>query len=75
MKSTMIDEIHDPEVLFLEAYKNEERKDFKSAFKCLLRAAQLGDTGSQINLGNFYSWGKGCKEESEECSLLVSKSV
>jgi hypothetical protein len=43
------DEVHDPEALFLQTEKHEERGDSESAFKLLLRATQLGHTGSQTN--------------------------
>jgi TPR repeat protein len=65
------DDVHHPEALFLQAEKHEERGDFKSAFKLLLRAAQLGHTGSQINVGIFLLMGKRCKEEQSKCRILV----
>lgn len=52
-----------PETLFYQAYKYEDQGKFKKAFDCLLSAARLEHTGSQINLGNFYSWGKGVKKD------------
>jgi TPR repeat protein len=68
MKSIIIDQINDPEILFIEAYKYEERRSFKKAFRCLLRAAHMGHTGSQINLGNFYSWGKGVEKSPNDAA-------
>ncbi|MGA7634978.1 MAG: hypothetical protein WCB11_29785 [Terriglobales bacterium] len=41
------------ERLFLQAVQFEERNEFGKAFKCLLAGARLGDSGSQLNLGNF----------------------
>jgi TPR repeat protein len=62
------------ERLFLEAYRYEEARDFKSAFKCLLASAQLGDSGSQINLGNFYAEGKGVRRNLDEAARWYRKA-
>jgi TPR repeat protein len=58
----------EPEAMFVEAYRYEEKRDFKNAFKCLSTAARLGHTGSQINLGNFYSWGKGVRKNAKDAA-------
>jgi TPR repeat protein len=47
------------EKLFIEAEGYDERSDFKCAFQCFLKAARLGHTGCQVNLGNYYAAGKG----------------
>ncbi len=49
----------DSENIFIEAGRYEEVGDFKSAYICLLAAAELGNTGAQINLGNYYWDGRG----------------
>jgi TPR repeat protein len=64
----------DPESLFLQAERYEEKGDFKNAFKCLLAAAQLGDAGSQLNLGNFYAWGRGVRKNLEKASHWCKKA-
>jgi TPR repeat protein len=51
------------EKLFNEAYRHEEDGDLKRAFQCLLAGARLGDSGCQINLGNFYAGGTGTKKD------------
>jgi TPR repeat protein len=33
----------------------------RSAFRLMLAAAKLGDTGAQINVGNYYDGGKGVR--------------
>jgi uncharacterized protein len=58
----------DPESLFLEAEHHEEKGEFKKAFHCLLAAAELGDSGSQLNLGNFYARGKGTRRNYEQAA-------
>jgi TPR repeat protein len=68
MRPAMSDEMPNPETLFSQAYRHEEKRDFKSAFKCLSIAARLGHTGSQINLGNFYSWGKGVRKNAKDAA-------
>jgi TPR repeat protein len=51
------------EALFLEADCDEGKGDFRAAFKHLLAAAQLGHVMSQVNLGNFYAWGRGVRKD------------
>lgn len=43
--------------LFIQAAKQEERGKLRSAFRLYLAAAKAGDTGCQINVGNFYDAG------------------
>jgi TPR repeat protein len=62
------------ERLFLEAEQFEEENDFRSAFKCLLAGAQLGDSGSQLNLGNFYASGKGTRRSLEKAAYWYKKA-
>jgi len=62
------------ERLFLEAERFEEKNDFRNAFKCLLSGAQLGDSGSQLNLGNFYASGKGTKKSFEKAAHWYKKA-
>jgi len=64
----------DADGLFLEAEKYEERCDYKSAFNCLLAAAQLGHHMSQINLGNFYASGTGVKKNLEKAAFWYKKA-
>jgi TPR repeat protein len=64
----------DAEALFLKAERYEEKKDFRNAFKCLLTAAELGDAGCQINLGNFYAWGRGVRKNLKEAAHWYKKA-
>ncbi|WP_263355763.1 tetratricopeptide repeat protein [Acidicapsa ligni] len=68
MKSVKLKEELDPEKLFAVAEEHEERGEFKRAFNCLLKAARIGHAGSQLNLGNFYSDGKGIGRNTEEAA-------
>ena len=61
-------EVPDPESLFVEAERYEEMGNFKKAFQCLLVAAELEHSGSQVNLGNFYSDGRGTTKNPEEAA-------
>lgn len=60
--------------LFRQAELAEDRGDFKSAFELLLASARLGDPGSQLNLGNFYSWGKGTQRNLDEAARWYKRS-
>ncbi len=62
------------EKLFLEAEQFEEKGDLKSAFKCLLAGARLGDTGSQLNLGNFYASGMGTRKSLKSAAHWYKKA-
>jgi TPR repeat protein len=64
----------DPESLFLEAERHEEKGEFKKAFHCLRAAAELGHSGSQVNLGNFYASGKGIRRNLEEAARWYKKA-
>jgi TPR repeat protein len=50
-----------PEELFLQAAKHEDRGELRSAFRLYLEGAKAGDTGCQINVGNFYDAGTGVR--------------
>jgi TPR repeat protein len=64
----------DAEKLFLEAERFEETGDYKSAFKSLLAGARLGDSGCQMNLGNFYASGKGTKKSLESAAYWYKRA-
>jgi len=68
------DKIPDAEQLFLKAEQFEEKNDLRNAFKCLLAGAQLGDTGSQLNLGNIYASGKGTRKSLEKAAYWYKKA-
>jgi TPR repeat protein len=50
------------EALFLEAERFEEGRHFGKAFRCLLKAAELGHSSSQLNVGNFFASGTGVRK-------------
>jgi TPR repeat protein len=64
----------DADKLFLQADKFEEARDFRNAFKCLLAAAQLGDSSCQLNLGNFYAWGRGVRKNLDKAAYWYKKA-
>ena len=74
MTSAKRGKTQDPASLFLEAERYEEVGDFRNAFKCLLAAAQLGDAGGQLNLGNFYASGKGVRRNLERAAHWYKKA-
>ncbi len=49
------------DVLFERANKQWDQGNLRSAFRLFLAAANAGNTGCQINLGNFYNNGIGVK--------------
>jgi TPR repeat protein len=49
--------------LFRRAKKQEEKGNFRSAFRLYLAAVNAGDTGSQLNVGNYYDEGKGVRRD------------
>jgi uncharacterized protein len=62
------------EHLFLEAERCEEKGDFRTAFKRLLDAAQLGHAMSQVSLGNFYASGRGVRRSLEKAAYWYKKA-
>ena len=62
------------EKLFLEAEQFEEKGDLRSAFERLLAGARLGDTGSQLNLGNFYASGMGTRKSLKSAAYWYKKA-
>lgn len=47
--------------LFIRADRLEERGNLKSAFRLFLAGAKAGDSGCQLNVGNFYDDAKGVR--------------
>lgn len=74
MTPTKRDKTPDPERLFLEAERYEEKGDFRNAFMRLSAAAELGHVGSQINLGNFYASGTGARRNLEKAAYWYKKA-
>lgn len=74
MKSPKHNKTLDAELLFNKADQYDEKGDFKNAFKCFLAAAHLGNTGCQVNLGNYYSSGKGVKKDPDKCVYWYKKA-
>jgi TPR repeat protein len=63
MNKSQVDNLRTAEELFVAAYKYEERRKLPEAFRCLYKAATLGHSSSQLNLGNFYAAGKGVRKD------------
>jgi TPR repeat protein len=49
------------DALFVRADKLEDSGHLKAAFRLFLAAAKAGDTGCQLNVGNYYCGGKGIR--------------
>jgi TPR repeat protein len=47
--------------LFSQSAKREENGDLQSAFRLYLAGAKAGDTGCQLNVGNYYDAGPGVR--------------
>lgn len=74
MTFAQLDKTPAPEALFGKAERYEQKGDFKNAFACLLAAAHLEDAGSQLNLGNFYAWGRGVKRNLDKAAYCYKKA-
>jgi len=64
----------DPEKFLRSAERLEESGEFKGAFESLLAGAQLGDSGCQANLGNFYASGKGTTKSLEKAAFWYKRA-
>ncbi len=62
------------EDMLRKAERYEGMGDFRKAFKCLLAGAQLGDAGSQLNLGNFYALGTGVRRNPSKSAYWYRKA-
>ena len=60
--------------LSIQADKLDETGHYREAFKLWLVAAKLGDTGAQLNLGNYYADGKGTKKDLSEAERWYRKA-
>jgi len=64
----------DPEALFRDAEQYEEKGNLRSAFECLLAAAQLGHAMSQVSVGNFYASGKGVRRSLQRAAYWYKRA-
>ena len=62
------------EHLFRQAELKEEAGDFEAAFNLLRKAAQLGHSGAQVNLGNFYASGVGIEKNLDKAAEWYIKA-
>ena len=63
------------EALFTRSWRQEEKGEFLSAFRCLLSGAKLGDTSCQINLGNYYDDGKVVKRNRKAALYWYNRAL
>lgn len=73
MASTKYDKMT-AEQTFLEAEQAEEKGDFRKAFELLSSGAKSGHAGSQLNLGNFYAWGRGVRRDLKKAAYWYKKA-
>jgi uncharacterized protein len=62
------------EALFTAAEFLETTGELRAAFQCLLAAAEAGDEGSQLNIGNYYSDGTGVRRDLKKAAFWYRKS-
>src|SRR5579871_1001323 len=78
MKRSLIrtkdDEQVDTDALFEQASQQWESGNLKAAFKLFLMAAEGGDSGAQLNVGNFYSDGIGVARNREKALYWYRKA-
>lgn len=64
----------DAERMFVAAERYESRHDFRNAFRCLLRAAEMGHSNSMVNLGNMLSSGTGVQRNAAKAAFWYKKA-
>jgi len=62
------------DLLFIRADKLEESGDLRGAFRLFLAGAKAGDTGCQLNLGNYYDDGKGIRRNRAKALYWYKKA-
>lgn len=62
MKTVALNRHQEAERLFLIAERLEDKRKLSAAFQFLSKAAMLGHSASQLNLGNFYASGTGVRK-------------
>ena len=62
------------EALFSAADYLDEAGEPRAAFQCLLAAAEAGDEGSQLNIGNYFSNGTGVRKDLKKAAYWYRKS-
>ena len=66
--------LSEAEALFYKADKCEEDGLQNEAFEYMLKAAELGHSSAQANLGNYFSWGKGVKKSDEKAAYWYKRA-
>jgi len=70
-KKAQLDEAQE---LFKCACQLDERGKFRAAFPLLLKAAELGDTSAQLNLGYYYDVGSGVRKNRSAAMLWYRRA-
>ena len=47
--------------MFIRADQQDDKRNFRSAFRLFLAGAKLGEKGCQVNVGNYYDDAKGIR--------------
>ena len=74
MRHKVQHDIAEAEALFYKADKCEEQGLQNEAFEYMRKAAELGHSSAQANLGNYYSWGKGVKKSNEKAAYWYKRA-
>jgi hypothetical protein len=74
MDTTAVEIAKDAESLFVQADRFEEARQFRKAFRCFCKAAELGHTCSQVNLGNYYASGTGVRKDYSKASYWYKRA-
>src|SRR5471030_2025492 len=61
-------------LLFEQASRYDDAYIYKRAFTLFLKAAELGDEGAQINLGNYYASGKGTTKDLSKAAYWYKRA-
>lgn len=74
MRRKVEPDLLEAETLFCRAEKCEEDGSQNEAFEYTRRAAELGHLSAQVNLGNYFSWGRGVKKSDEEAAYWYKRA-
>lgn len=74
MDTSTVDIAREAESLFRQADRFEEARQFQEAFRCFSKAAELGHTSSQVNLGNYYASGTGVRKDYAKASYWYKRA-
>ena len=71
---TSADRAQRADELLRQADRLDDAKQYRKAFALFLESAMLGDTGAQVNVGNYYAAGRGTGKNLAEAERWYRKA-